>query len=171
MSGVPRFLAQAFKSEAQITTKLQEQLRQASWASFNQAERQFVSGEWREGIALLARAIKFDPQNQVASERFFQELIVHRENALRLPITSFQHQDQVVAAAFSPDGARILTASRDKTAKLWDASFGKLIASFNHQDDVKDAAFSPDGTRILTASVDKTARLWDAASAKAHCLL
>ena len=53
-------VAQAFKSEAQITTKLQEQLRQASWASFNQAERQFVSGEWREGIALLARAIKFD---------------------------------------------------------------------------------------------------------------
>ncbi len=159
-------VAQALKSEAQITTKLQEQLRQASWASFNQAERQFVSGEWREGIALLARAIKFDPQNQVASERFFQELIVHRENALRLPITSFKHQDQVVAAAFSPDGARILTASRDKTAKLWDASSGKLIASFNHQDEVKDAAFSPNGTRILTASVDKTAKLWDAASAK-----
>ena len=159
-------VAQAFKSEAQITTKLQEQLRQASWASFNQAERQFVSGEWREGIALLARAIKFDPQNQVASERFFQELIVHRENALRLPITSFKHQDLVVAAAFSPDGARILTASRDKTAKLWDAASGKLIASFNHQDEVKDAAFSPDGTRILTASVDKTAKLWDAASAK-----
>jgi hypothetical protein len=36
-------------------------LRQASWASFNQAERQFQLGEWREGIALLARAIKFDP--------------------------------------------------------------------------------------------------------------
>ena len=159
-------VAQAFKSEAQITTKLQEQLRQASWASFNQAERQFVSGEWGEGIALLARAIKFDPQNQVASERFFQELIVHRENALRLPITSFKHQDLVVAAAFSPDGTRILTASRDKTAKLWDASSGKLIASFNHQDEVKDAAFSPDGTRILTASVDKTAKLWDAASGK-----
>ena len=53
--------AQAFKSEAQVTAKLQEQLRQASWASFNQAERQFQLGEWREGIALLARAIKFDP--------------------------------------------------------------------------------------------------------------
>jgi WD40 repeat protein/serine/threonine protein kinase len=157
---------QALASEAEVTAKLQEQLRQASWASFNQAERQFQLGEWREGIALLARAIKFDPQNQVASERFFQELIVHREKALSLPITSFNHQDEVVGAAFSPDGARILTASSDKTAKLWDASSGKLIASFNHQDEVKDAAFSPDGTRILTASVDKTAKLWDAASGK-----
>jgi serine/threonine protein kinase/energy-coupling factor transporter ATP-binding protein EcfA2 len=50
---------QALASEAEVAGKLHEQLRQASWASFNQAERQFVSGEWREGIALLARAIKF----------------------------------------------------------------------------------------------------------------
>jgi hypothetical protein len=102
--------AQAFKSEAQVAAKLQQQLRQASWASFNQAERQFQSGEWREGIALLARAIKFDPENRVASERFFQELIVHREKALPPLIASFAHQDAVEYAAFSPDGARILTA-------------------------------------------------------------
>jgi tetratricopeptide (TPR) repeat protein len=70
---------QALASEAEVTAKLQEQLRQASWASFNQAERQFQLGEWQEGIAHLARAIKFNPANQVASERFFQELIVHRE--------------------------------------------------------------------------------------------
>ena len=68
--------------------------------------------------------------------------------------------------AFSPDGARILTASADNTAKLWDAASGKLIASFDHQDEVFQAAFSPDGARILTASADKTAKLWDAASGK-----
>ena len=59
-------------------------------------------------------------------------------------------------AAFSPDVARILTASADNSAKLWDAASGKLIASFDHQDVVHDAAFSPDGTRILTASPDNT---------------
>src|SRR6202045_148578 len=85
--------AQAFKSETQVTGKPQEQLRQASWASFNQAERQFQLGEWREGIAFLARAIKFDPENPVGSQRFFQELIVHREKALPLRIASFAHQD------------------------------------------------------------------------------
>ncbi len=157
---------QALASEAEVTAKLQEQLRQASWASFNQAERQFQLGEWREGIALLARAIKFDPENQIASERFFQELIVHREKAQPLPIATFEHQDLVVDASFSPDGARILTASADNSAKLWDAASGKLIASFDHQGSVWHGAFSPDGAQILTASADHTAKLWDAASGK-----
>jgi hypothetical protein len=57
-----------------------------------------------------------------------------------------------------------LTASADKTAKLWDAVSGKLIASFAHEDSVNYAEFSPDGARIVTASADKTAKLWDAAS-------
>ena len=36
-----------------------------------------------------------------------------------------------------PTVLRILTASTDKTAKLWDAASGKLIASFAHQDGVE----------------------------------
>jgi WD40 repeat protein len=134
--------------------------------SFSQAERQFQLGQWREGITLLARAIKFDPENEVASERFFQELVVHRDKALPPLIASFAHQDGVYDAAFSPDGARILTASWDKTAKLWDAASGKLILSVAHQDGVWHAEFSPDGARILTASADKTAKLWEADSGK-----
>ncbi|MBV9489066.1 MAG: hypothetical protein JO069_04985, partial [Verrucomicrobia bacterium] len=161
-----RSAARALASEAQVTAKLQEQLRQASWASFNQAERQFQSGEWQEAIALLARAVRFNPANQVASERFFHELIVHREKALPRLIATFTHRGLVHVAAFSPDGARILTASADNTAKLWEAASGKLIASFGHQGMVNAAAFSPDGTRILTAGADHRVKLWEAASAK-----
>ena len=38
------------------------------------------------------------------------------------------HADRVLAAAFSPDGARVVTASADKTARVWDAATGDPIA-------------------------------------------
>ena len=60
----------------------------------------------------------------------------------------------MLSAAFSPDGKRIVTASRDKTARLWDAATGKPIGEplTGHDDVVSSAAFSPDGKRIVTAS-------------------
>ncbi|HIK12975.1 MAG TPA: hypothetical protein IGS52_22400 [Oscillatoriaceae cyanobacterium M33_DOE_052] len=71
-----------------------------------------------------------------------------------------QHQGWVISASFSPDGQRIVTASLDKTARLWDTK-GKLVAELKgHQGQVFSASFSPDGQRIVTVSWDKTVRLW-----------
>ena len=67
------------------------------------------------------------------------------------------------SASFSPDGARIVTASGDGTARLWDATTGQELAVLRgHEDEVNSASFSPDGARIVTASDDRTTRLWDA---------
>ncbi len=70
---------------------------------------------------------------------------------------------QVDRAIFSPDGQRVLTASDDKTARIWDAKTGaELIRFEGHCSGVRSAVFSADGQRVLTASDDKTARIWDA---------
>jgi len=75
------------------------------------------------------------------------------------------HNKNVTFASYSPDGARIATASADTTARIWDARTGaQLIVLSGHVDRVYSAAFSPDGSRIVTASADKTARIWDARS-------
>jgi WD40 repeat protein len=74
------------------------------------------------------------------------------------------HLYNVNSAAWSPDGTRIVTASNDNTARVWDSATGKSLATLQgHTEPVNSAAFSPDGTRIVTASYDKTARVWEAA--------
>ncbi len=71
------------------------------------------------------------------------------------------------SAVFSPDGACVLTASHDRTARLFDRASGREIARFQgHRGWVRSAVFSPDGACVLTASNDGTARLFDRASGR-----
>jgi hypothetical protein len=73
----------------------------------------------------------------------------------------------VNTAAFSPDGTRIVTASGDHTAKVWNARTGSLLLELKgHASGVTSEGFSPDGTRIVTASGDRTLKVWDARSGK-----
>jgi len=81
----------------------------------------------------------------------------------RVRLTLKGHGGPVSSAFYSPDGQRIVTASSDKTAKVWDANTGKeLMTLRGHDDGINSAFYSADGARIVTASSDKTAKVWDA---------
>ena len=78
---------------------------------------------------------------------------------------TMQHEAEVKAAQFSPDGRRVVTASSDYTARLWDGTTGQAVGEpMQHDGAVTSAQFSPDGRRVATASEDNTARLWDVAT-------
>ena len=107
---------------------------------------------------LLAKDLGFDPK--VDTQLWEPAARAIFENRTRAVLKV--HSGAVAVAAFSPDGARIVTASSDTTARIWDAATGKQIAPLEgHTNWVLSAAFSPDGARIVTASYDNTARIWD----------
>lgn len=76
-----------------------------------------------------------------------------------------KHSGDVAWLEFGPDGERLLTAGRDKTAVAWDVSTGRPAAPpLRHAGTVRRARFGAGGRRIVTASLDRTARVWDAST-------
>jgi WD40 repeat protein len=73
------------------------------------------------------------------------------------------HTDRVWCAVFSPDGERILSGGRDRTARVWSVGTGKEVCQFKgHSAQVRAVAVSADGSRVLSGCDDGTVRLWDA---------
>jgi hypothetical protein len=78
------------------------------------------------------------------------------------------HKSWVEHLVLSADGRRALTASNDKTMRLWDLEKGELIHTFGpFPEAVNRVALSPDGNRAA-AVVGNVLSLWDAERASEH---
>ncbi len=125
----------------------------------------FTAFDYSSAVAYLARVLRQNPTNEAVAAQVFSNLTQH---TFIVPfIAPLKHQGEVRYAHFSPDGKRIVTASSDGTAQVWDARTGQpLTPPLKHDREVTHAQFSSDGLRIVTASADKTARVWDAISGR-----
>jgi WD40 repeat protein len=73
------------------------------------------------------------------------------------------HKDWVKGCAVDPMGDFIVSASFDKTLKVWDAQTGiELQTLKGHTNGVNGCAVGPLKTFIVSASSDETLKLWDA---------
>ena len=77
------------------------------------------------------------------------------------------HTEQVNSAKFSSDSKMIVSASNDKTIRVWNTETGQELKRLEgHMDDVNCAVFSPDMKTIISVSADKTTRIWDVDTGK-----
>jgi hypothetical protein len=141
----------------------------------NEARRQQSIAQSRELSATALSLLSIDPQQALllAIEGWTEAPTVQAEHAVRESLQASHirailrgHTGRVWAAAFSPDGSRVITTSSDGTARLWDATTGMVVNELRiHTGPVRAAAvrgaLSSDGSRLIFVSDDGTARVWD----------
>lgn len=71
------------------------------------------------------------------------------------------HEEAVTTIAVSPDGSRILTGSRDRTARLWSLDEAAPLQVFAHEGPLRRVRYAPDGRRVLTVAEEPVVRVFD----------
>jgi WD40 repeat protein len=72
------------------------------------------------------------------------------------------HTSTVWAVAVTSDGRRAVSASDDRTLRVWDLETGQTLCTLEcHTFAVRAVAVTPDGRRAVSASRDQTLRFWD----------
>jgi WD40 repeat protein/serine/threonine protein kinase len=128
-------------------------------------------GDVLGALPWLTEAFRLDVGNPERDQMHRWRLAAVLQQCPKLQQVWF-HEARVNDAAFSPDGTHVVTASADKTARVWNTRTGEASTPpLRHDADVVQALFDNNGNRVLTASEDGTARLWDAATGRLLALL
>lgn len=135
-------------------------------------------------------AVPFSPDGRTVVTETEDDVVVAWEVATGRRVYALQHRTETnagkdvlglafgafhplsMSAAYSPDGARLVTANGDRLPKLWDVSKGQLVAALaGGQQRVYSATFLPAAGAVLTVSFKGGVNLWDASTGEQRLML
>lgn len=128
------------------------------------AERVHTAGYSENGKFIVAVHSGSAPTNLEDLRQAQEVTILDANTGNKLLSLEALHTGRINDAKFNREGSRLITASSDKTARIWDTSSGSMLALLEHPDTVNAAAFNPYGDCVATASRDNKVRIWCAAS-------
>ncbi len=100
-----------------------------------------------------------------AYQRLPLPLLLSHPVAMGRPRTLTGHGSFVNAIAISPDSQVLVSASADRTIRVWNLGSGRPQRILRgHQSHVNDVAISVDGRWLFSASADRTIKVWDLAT-------
>ncbi|MHB8126365.1 MAG: HD domain-containing phosphohydrolase [Desulfitobacteriaceae bacterium] len=172
--------AQIDKSELQKKVTQDDGKRADTTANANETQSLFLADLSKQQLAkgnrmmAIMLALEALPKDSDNPDRPF---VIEAETALRNAITEnnvegyisnniLKHDEGIVSIAFSHDGSKVVTASDDYTAIIWDTASGKELNKLRHNARVNIAKFSPNDCKVVTASDDHTAIIWNVATGK-----
>lgn len=97
-------------------------------------------------------------ENNAALQSTVQFLPTER---VRMP-----HDDGVTTVKFSNNGSYLASASKDKSASVFEVPSGKLVVRFPTGEAIHAVAISQDGRYLATGSVEHTVRLFEVSAKK-----
>ena len=97
--------------------------------------------------------------------------LAQKAQAAECVVGGYAHINPVYSVAISPDGHTLVSASQDKTIKLWSLPDGALLKTLTgHTAWIDAVAISPDGRTLASGSYDKTIKLWPSPTARCSTL-
>lgn len=133
----------------------------ATWnfSAWHESATKLAHGEFGDSLMALAAAsiLHNDREFPLVPERYIS-LVKRIVSPPRHSVVN--HAEPVNSLEFSRDGTRLLTASQDGTARIWDVTTGTEMVRLKPPGGITSACFNSDGTKVGTATKAGRITVW-----------